>query len=78
MVKLFARGFAVSVEHKREVRALALRRILAVLSQSPHCFGLIVATVAVLVAGPSWALDKVSLQLKRKYQFQFAGGGLSK
>src|SRR6476619_303475 len=34
---------------------------------------ILAACVAVLAASPAFALDKVSLQLKWKHQFQFAG-----
>ena len=39
----------------------------------PSRFGLIAAAIALLLATPASALDKVSLQLKWKHQFQFAG-----
>ena len=39
----------------------------------PPRFGLIAAAIALLLATPASALDKVSLQLKWKHQFQFAG-----
>jgi ABC-type nitrate/sulfonate/bicarbonate transport system substrate-binding protein len=38
-----------------------------------RCLALIAATGLLLFAGPSLALEKVSLQLKWKHQFQFAG-----
>ena len=34
---------------------------------------MLMACLALLAASPAWALDKVSLQLKWKHQFQFAG-----
>ena len=34
---------------------------------------MLTACIAVLAASPAFALDKVSLQLKWKHQFQFAG-----
>jgi class 3 adenylate cyclase/ABC-type nitrate/sulfonate/bicarbonate transport system substrate-binding protein len=37
------------------------------------CRNLIWASIALLIATPTWALDKVSLQLKWLHQFQFAG-----
>jgi class 3 adenylate cyclase/ABC-type nitrate/sulfonate/bicarbonate transport system substrate-binding protein len=35
--------------------------------------GVITTLIALLITTPSWALDQVSLQLKWKHQFQFAG-----
>jgi hypothetical protein len=43
--------------------------------QAVGCFGRAVTPVVLLMllASPCWGLDKVSLQLKWRHQFQFAG-----
>ena len=47
--------------------------MVAIWRRAGRYFGLVAAPLLLLCAGPCLALDKVSLQLKWKHQFQFAG-----